>query len=68
MAHLAIGSVDKAFDYFEAARLERSAWTIWFGTEPKLDPVRNDERYLRLLRATNNPIIDRFGPDNRVPV
>jgi tetratricopeptide (TPR) repeat protein len=68
MAHIAIGSIDKAFDYFEAARLERSAWTIWFGTEPKLDPVRNDERYLRLLRATNNPIIDRFGPDNRVPV
>ena len=68
MSHVAVENIDRAFEYFESARLEESAWTTWFGTEPKLDSVRHDPRYIRLVKATNNPITDRFGLDNRVPV
>ena len=32
---------------------------IWFGTDPKLDALRKDKRYLDLLEKTNNPIFAR---------
>ena len=32
---------------------------IWFGTDIKLDPLRNDKRYFEILRKTNNPIIKK---------
>ena len=67
MMHMAVNNFDRAFELLEAARVEHSAWSMWFGTEPKLDPVRNDPRYLKLVKATNNPIVDHFGPDNRIP-
>lgn len=66
MSYLAIGDSDRAFDYFEAARIEKSPWVMWFGTEPKLDPIRHDPRYLSLVRRSNNPIVDLFGPDNLI--
>lgn len=58
MCYVAVGEHDKAFEYFERAVQERNEWLIWFGTEPKLDPIRNDERYGKILRATNNPLAD----------
>jgi TolB-like protein/Tfp pilus assembly protein PilF len=58
MSHLAVGNTDKAFEYLDAARLEQSAWTIWYGTEPKMDPIRDDPRYLPLVKATGNPIVE----------
>ena len=67
MMQMGVRNFDRGFELLEAARLESSAWTMWFGTEPKLDPVREDPRYLRLVRATNNPIVERFGPDSRLP-
>ena len=60
MSHLAVGDIDTAFSYLEKARLEKSAWVLWFGSEPKLDSLRGDPRYIELLRATGNPMIDRF--------
>ena len=68
MMNMAVGSFDRAFELLETARLEKSAWTMWFGTEPKLDPVRKDPRYIRLVKITNNPIVEKFTPDNRIPV
>lgn len=56
MAHLATGETDSAFRYFEAAFEERSAWCLWFGTEPKLDSIRSDERYIALFKRLNDPI------------
>lgn len=56
MCYLAAGRLDEAFAALSAAQDEKSAWMIWFGTEPKFDPVRNDERYVSILQSTRNPI------------
>jgi len=57
MTHLAVGEIDTAFEFFEQALAEYSPWITWFGTEAKLDVIRDDPRYLKLLRSTNNPIV-----------
>ncbi|MDQ3179813.1 MAG: tetratricopeptide repeat protein [Acidobacteriota bacterium] len=56
LTHLAVGEIDTAFEFFEQAIAECSPWIMWFGTEAKLDVIRQDPRYLKLLRSTNNPI------------
>ena len=60
MAYLALGQTNAAFEQFEIAFAEKDMWLIWFGTEPKLDAIRHDARYLQLFRQTNNPILRRF--------
>lgn len=64
MCFVAVGEIDKAFEWFEKAVDEGNEWMIWFGTEPKLDPIRSDPRYRRLLRRTNNPLA--FLPGDRM--
>ena len=59
MAYVAIGETDRAFEWFEKAFTEKNEWLIWFGVEPKLDSIRQDERYRNLLKRTSNPI-DEF--------
>ncbi|PYS99008.1 MAG: hypothetical protein DMF63_13120 [Acidobacteria bacterium] len=56
MCYLAVGDHEKAFEWFDTAVEEKNEWMIWFGTEPKLDPIRKDPRYKKLLAATNNPL------------
>jgi tetratricopeptide (TPR) repeat protein len=56
MCYVAVRDYDKAFEWFEKAVDEQNEWMIWFGTEPKLDPIRKDPRYKKLLAATNNPL------------
>ena len=58
MSLLAAGSVDRAFEEFRKGQQERSPWMVWWGTEPKLKTMHDDERYWKILEATNNPIID----------
>jgi serine/threonine protein kinase/tetratricopeptide (TPR) repeat protein len=59
MCYVAVRDYDKAFEWFEKAVEERNEWLIWFGTEPKLDPIRKDPRYKRILAATNNPLANK---------
>ena len=61
MSHLAVGNIDKAFELLEAARDENSAWVLWYGSEPKLDKLRDDPRYIELLRSTDNPMTAMFA-------
>ena len=56
MSYIALGDHDAAFEYFEKAFAEHDPWLMWFGTEPKLDPLRGDPRYKKLFRQTNNPL------------
>ena len=52
---VALGNHDQAFAYLEKSFAERDNWLVWFGTEPKLDPLRRDPRFNELFRRTNNP-------------
>ncbi|HYP29989.1 MAG TPA: protein kinase [Blastocatellia bacterium] len=59
LAHVALGERDTAFELFEVAFRERDPWLIWFGTEPKLDPLHKDPRFIDLYRRMNNPLLLR---------
>ena len=59
MAHLALGDHEQAFVFLDKASEERDPWLVWFGTEPKLDPLRTDARFAKIFRATNNPLAFR---------
>ena len=61
MAHVAIDEIDAAFEYFEQSFAERDAWVIWFATEPKLERIHRDPRFVRLLRLMKNPLAERFA-------
>jgi tetratricopeptide (TPR) repeat protein len=55
LTYVALGNHDQAFEYLEKSFAERDNWLVWFGTEPKLDPLRRDPRFNELFRRTNNP-------------
>lgn len=59
MCYLAADDIDKAYEWFSRSVAERNEWMIWFGVDPKLDALRNDPRYLELLKATRNPLAER---------
>jgi hypothetical protein len=59
MAHVALGDYEEALNNLEKAAAERDPWLVWFGTEPKLDPLRNHPRFIKLFRSTNNPLAFR---------
>jgi hypothetical protein len=60
MSHLSVGDIDTALDYLEKAIDEFSPWIVWLGTEPKLDSIRDNDRFKQLLRRTGNPIADNL--------
>lgn len=60
MSRSAVGDTDRALEYFQKAQEEKSAWVIWYGTEPKLDTLRGDPRFLEILKRSGNPIIRQF--------
>jgi len=56
LANVAARRFDQAFHYFEIAFDEHDPWIAWFGTEEKLKVVRDDPRYLELLKRANKAI------------
>jgi serine/threonine-protein kinase len=60
MAHVAVGDRDRAFEFFEQSFDEDDPWMIWFGTDPMLESLHEDARFVRLLEKMNNPVVGRF--------
>jgi len=56
LAHVALGDHEEALTCLEKAAAERDPWHVWFGTEAKLDPLRQHPRFIKLFRSTNNPL------------
>jgi tetratricopeptide (TPR) repeat protein len=54
MAKLAAGDRDAAFKYLFQAAEEKSAWSLWINTDPKLDQIREDPRFPLLLKASGH--------------
>ena len=49
--HIGLGERDPALRLLEASVEDRSWPVAYFGVEPKLDPVRSDPRFVKLLSA-----------------
>lgn len=49
-AHLALGDLDTAFDWFERAYRARSLQLVFIAVDPEVDPARGDPRFEDLLR------------------
>jgi DNA-binding SARP family transcriptional activator/Flp pilus assembly protein TadD len=52
--HAALGEPDQAFDWLDRAYEERSAWLPYLRVEPRLDPLRHDERFTSLVAAVTS--------------
>lgn len=65
MAHAALDERDEAFAYFEESFDEDEPWMLWFGTEPQLDGLHDDARFVRLLERMKNPLARQFKRSNR---
>lgn len=46
-----LGQVDTALEWFEKALQEKSGWLVFVGTDPRLDPLREEPRFKALLKA-----------------
>jgi Flp pilus assembly protein TadD len=49
--HAGLGEVDAAVDRLERGHQERTHWMALLGVDPRLDPLRSNPRFARLLEA-----------------
>ena len=50
----ALHKIDKAFEWLEKSYEERSIWLIWLESEVDFAPLRNDPRFLDLVRRVKH--------------
>lgn len=50
LMHTALGKPDEAFQWLEKVYDERVEWLIFTNVDPRLDPLRNDPRFVDLMR------------------
>lgn len=50
VAYLNLGDLDRAFAELRNAALQRVPQILWLGSEPELDPIRTDERFIQLVQ------------------
>lgn len=50
MVYLGLGENDQAFEWLNRAYEEHAEWVIYLTIDPRLDPLRSDERFKELVR------------------
>ena len=50
LVHLALGEIEQAFDCLNDARKQRDEHMVWLRVDPRLDPIREDPRFVQLLK------------------
>ena len=55
LVQIALNERDRALELLNESIERDDPWIVWFGTEPQLDPLREESRFDDLLRRTNNP-------------
>jgi eukaryotic-like serine/threonine-protein kinase len=55
MIYVGLDEKDEAFAWLEKAYQERSWWLVWIKMEPMLDGLRNDPRFVDLMRRVGFP-------------
>ncbi|CAN5399199.1 hypothetical protein BH10ACI2_BH10ACI2_17180 [soil metagenome] len=65
-ACVAVGDLDEAFKYLDISVDEMDPWVVWLATDPKLGLIRDDPRYLDLLRRSKNPLVSNKDRIDRI--
>lgn len=60
LIHTALRSTEEAFSCLERAYDEGAEWMIYMNVDPRLDPIRRDERFLNLIRRIGFAPTDSF--------
>jgi len=55
VVYVGLGDKDQAFAWMEKAYQDRSFWLIWLKVEPRFDSLRDDPRFVNLLRRIGLP-------------
>jgi serine/threonine-protein kinase len=55
IVHLGLGERDEAFGWLDKSVDERSTWLAFLAFDPRLDPLRGDARFARLLERVGLP-------------
>jgi TolB-like protein/Flp pilus assembly protein TadD len=55
IVHLHLGQRERALELLEESLATRDVWIVWMLTEPQLDTLRDDTRFLALARRMNVP-------------
>jgi tetratricopeptide (TPR) repeat protein len=48
--YVALGDKEHAFEYLEKAVNERAGWMLYLNVDPIWDPIRNDARFITILK------------------
>jgi adenylate cyclase len=48
--YLGLGEKEKGIEYLQKASQLNDYWTVFYGLDPWLDPVRKDPRFIQILR------------------
>lgn len=51
--YLGLGNVEKVFEFLEKAYEYRDPQLLWLKCDPRFDPIRQDSRYIALVRRIN---------------
>jgi TolB-like protein/Tfp pilus assembly protein PilF len=72
LIYTGLAEKDRAFEWLERARQERSSWLVWIGVEPRFDGLRSDPRFVHLMErmglqqvssAAKAPVPSELGSD-----
>jgi serine/threonine-protein kinase len=55
LIHEGLGNRDLAFEFLEQANQERSEWFVMLRVDPRVDDLRNDPRFKKLLQELKQP-------------
>jgi hypothetical protein len=60
--HIALGDNDRAIEFLEKSYEEHSHWLISLHIDPSMDGLRDDPRFLNLLRRIGLPALTAAMP------
>ncbi len=50
IVHAGLGNTRLVFDWLESAFADRSAWMVFVGVDPRLEPYKDEPRFRELLK------------------
>ena len=55
LIHVGLGEYENAFPWLARAIDERSNWLVWLNLDPRWDPIRQDARFVAIVRRIGLP-------------